>query len=140
MKDISDDSIETLYTKTITSPEIINTIGNSMSELAVKKFMEKNVNGKEIELEITLNSIEEPDDLIKQYSQCEYLARGSVSTYKNGFGRFISKNSFDISIYSNNDKLISAKIGSKYKVKGKINVKQISSSSMSFLSYEIYEK
>lgn len=137
---ISDDSVDTLFTKVITTPEIITTIGNSMSDLAIKKFIEKNVNGNEVEIEVTLNSIDEPDELLRDFYKCEYQARGYVNTYKSGFGRFIEKDVYSITIYSNNDKLVSAKIGSTYKAKGKITVKLISSGTFSFLSYEIHEE
>ena len=114
MNDISD--VETSYTKVVTQPEFLYILTQSMSELAVKKFVEKNVNGKTVEVELVLNSIDE-NTVLGEIQDLSYRATAHVPNNK-------FTDLFIISIYSNNDKLLSSKIGSTYKAKGTVKFYQ----------------
>ena len=59
--------------------------------------------------------------------------------YSSGWGRSMVKKSFSVDIYSNNDKLVSAKKGSMYKAKGTLNLKYIDVGLEGFWFYEISE-
>lgn len=141
ISNIADSEVDTLYTKVVTRPEIVWTIAESMSELAVKKFFETNVNGKEVELDVTLVDIDEnrhpiTDELLPL---C-YQARGSVPVYMDGFGRFIVTTTRNIDIYSSNDKLLTAREGSSYKTKGKLELKHLGDGYSAFWSYSVSEE
>ena len=116
MNAISD--VEASFTKVATSPEVLDILPQSMSELAVKKFVEKNVNGKTVELDIILDSIDENENtLYGETKNLSYKVVGHIANKK-----YI--NLHNIFIYSNNDKLLSSKIGSTYKAKGTVKFYQ----------------
>jgi hypothetical protein len=83
-----------------------------------KKFVEKNVNGKTVELEIVLESIDE-NVVLGEVQELAYRATGHLSDKK------VSP-LFSIFVYSNNDKLLTSKIGSTYKAKGTVEFSKIS--------------
>ena len=56
---VSDDSVESEYTKLITHPSITTPMTKTMTALALKKFINENINGKQVELDIVLSSIDE---------------------------------------------------------------------------------
>ena len=142
MADISEDTIETAYAKVVTLPNFIKPLINTMSELALKRFVEQNINGKEVELEIALSSIDENrNPITNELYPLNYKAKGFINgVYESGWGRNMVKKSYSLNIYSNNDKLLSTKIGATYKAKGKVNLKQIGSGLNQFWSYEISEE
>ena len=142
MSNISEDSIESAYTKVITSPKFIKPLINTMSELALKKFVEQNINGKEVELEVVLSSIDENrNPITDELYPLNYKAKGFINgVYENGWGRHMVQKSYSVNIYSNNDKLLTTKNGASYKAKGKVNLKQIGSGLDKFWVYEISEE
>ena len=137
---ISDSVVDAEYAKVVAQPDVFFTITDSMSDLAVKKFVEANINGNEVELEVKLGKIDENRHPLTNelYPLC-YKATGYVPLFKSGFGRFIMLEDQHITIYSKNDKLLTAKAGSSYKVKGKLEVKFIDHSA-TFWSYSISEE
>jgi hypothetical protein len=139
MNSISD--TETMYTKIVTSPNVLNTISNTMTELAFKKFVEANVNGKPVDLTVKLRSIDENrNPITNELYPLNYKANGSVQVYAGSWGRLSVTESFSVSVYSNNDKLLSAKTGSEYAAKGTLSYRQIGSGSTKFWIYEINEE
>ncbi len=138
---ISDDSVDAAYTKLVTSPALVRAMTNTMSGLALKKFIETNINGKEVELDVALSSIDENKNPITgELYPLNYKADAYVhEVYLSGWGRSMVKKSFSVNIYSNNDKLVSAKKGSMYKAKGTLNLKYIDVGLEGFWFYEISE-
>ena len=118
MNEISDAELDARYTKVAAHPATLNLLTETMSELALKKFVEKNVNGKTVELEIVLESIDE-NVVLGEVQELAYRATGHLSDKK------VSP-LFSIFVYSNNDKLLTSKIGSTYKAKGTVEFTKIS--------------
>ena len=122
---ISDDSVDAAYTKLVTSPAVIRAMSKVMTDLALKKFIETNINGKEVELDVVLSSIDENKK--SEFYPLNYKLDAYVpDVYSSEWGRFMEKRSFNVRIYSNNDKLLSTKKGSVYKAKGILKLKHVS--------------
>lgn len=135
---VSDDSVESEYTKLITHPSITTPMTKTMTALALKKFINENINGKQVELDIVLSSIDENrNPITNELEELNYKAWGNVNVYKEGFGRFIITETTSVSIYSNNDKLLSAKPGDTYKAKGTVSLTDLRGM---FWSYSINEE
>lgn len=135
---ISDDSVDAAYTKLVTSPAVVRAMTKVMTDLALKKFIETNINGKEVELDVVLSSIDENKK--SEFYPLNYKLDAYVpDVYSSEWGRFMVKKSFSVNIYSNNDKLVSAKKGSMYKAKGTLNLKYIDVGLEGFWFYEISE-
>ncbi len=133
----SDEEYEEKNLKACSYPEFVYQLSKTASKLYATKFFEKNVNGKNVELEVTLSSIDENlNPITKEPEQLQYKAVGSVEIVKSADSGFVITEPYTISIYSNNDKLLSAKIGSIYKAKGIANIKPLSN----FWIYTIEEK
>lgn len=130
------------YTKIVTSPSFVNVASKSMSDLAMKKFVEENINGKDVCLDVKLVSVDENvNPITKKTEALAYKARGTVEVYKDGTpGSIIITEPYPVSIYSNSDKLLSAKIGSTYTVKGKAKLTQMGMASNKFWSYSVEEE
>ena len=130
MNDISDDTVEASYTKIVAHPTTLNLIAETMSELALKKFVEKNVNGKTVEVSVILDIIKEnpiKNGDLKDYS---YYAFSHIEDNVD-FTKYSR-----INIYSNNDKLLTSKIDSIYKAKGTV---EVSFDIIGEMSYQITE-
>ena len=130
MNDISDDTVEASYTKIVAHPTTLNLIAETMSELALKKFVEKNVNGKTVEVSVILDIIKEnpiKNGDLKDYS---YYAFSHIED-DDDFTKYSR-----INIYSNNDKLLTSKIDSIYKAKGTV---EVSFDIIGEMSYQITE-
>ena len=119
--------IDEEYTKLVTSPAFINVISKSMSDLAMKKFVEENINGKNVSFEVTINSVDENKNPITgEICPLQYKAKGSVQVIKDfSIGGIVITEGFSIFIYSNNDALLSVKIGSPYTVNGTAKLEQL---------------
>lgn len=138
----SDEEYEQKLLKASSDPEFVYKLTKTVSNLYAKKFFEKNVNGKTVELEVLLKSIEENvNPITKQPEELQYKAMGSVEI-KDGVNvlGLPNKRQYSIFIYSNNDKLLSAKIGSSYKSKGIVTIKDLSVGLDSVWIYQIDEK
>ena len=81
MNEISDAELDARYTKVVAHPATLNLLTETMSELALKKFVEKNVNGKTVELEIVLESIDE-NVVLGEVQELAYRATGHLSDKK----------------------------------------------------------
>lgn len=137
----TDEEYEEKYLKACSYPEFIYQLTKSSSKLYATKFFEKNVNGKTVEVEVALNSIDENiNPVTRKVEELQYKVKGSVQIVKNANSGSVITEPFTISIYSNNDKLLSAKIGSIYKAKGIANIKPLSSGLDTFWIYTIEEK
>lgn len=139
---LSEEQLEQKYFETISYPPVLKVFTASMSDLAAKKFIESNINGKIVEFEVKLDSIDEnTNPLTKEIEPLAYKAKGSFETYKDGsLGGIIITEPFSVYIYSNNDKLLNTKIGSIYKAKGKAKVEKIGSAIYNFWSYSVEEE
>lgn len=136
------DNGEEEYIKIVTSPSFINVASKSMSDLAMKKFVEENINGKDVCFDVKLETVDENVNPITGKAEAlAYKARGTVEVYKDGTpGSIIITEPYSVSIYSNNALLLSAKIGSTYTVKGKAKLTQIGMASNKFWSYSVEEE
>ncbi|MCI5830849.1 MAG: hypothetical protein PUJ82_06935 [Spirochaetales bacterium] len=102
--------IDEIYTTIITYPPVFYLSTATMSKLAVKKYIEQNIDGQTVELDVKLESIDENKNPITgKVEKYAYKAVGQLGSYS-------------VYIYSNNDKLVSAKIGSDYTVKGTVSI------------------
>lgn len=135
-------NVDAEYTKIVTNPSFVNVISKSMSDLAMKKFVEENINGKDVNFDVKLESIEENVNPITGKTEAlAYKARGTVEVFKDGTpGLIVITEPYSIYIYSNNEKLLSAKIGSTYSVKGKAKLTQIGMGMNKFWSYSVDEE
>lgn len=135
-------TIDTEYTKIVTNPSFVNVISKSMSDLAMKKFVEENINGKDVNFDVKLVSVEENVNPITGKTEAlAYKARGTVEVFKDGTpGLIVITEPYSIYIYSNNEKLLSAKTGSTYSVKGKAKLTQIGMGMNKFWSYSVDEE
>lgn len=133
--------IDAQYTKTVTSPAFVETASKSMTDLAFKKFAEANINGKPVEFDVILSSIDENlNPITKEPMELAYKAVASFKTNKiDPLGMTVSGGSL-ITIYSNNEKLVSAKKDSVYRVKGTAKVTALGSTSNRIWSYSVEEK
>ncbi len=123
---LSGDQLEKKYFDIISYPPVLDLYTKSMSDLAAKKFIEANINGKTVEFEVTLNSIDENDSLYGLHENFAYKAIGNIETYSEGsVGGIIITKPLSVLIYSNNDKLLNTKIGSTYKIRGKAKIDKI---------------
>ncbi len=134
--------IDEEYTKVITSPAFVNVISKSLSDLAMKKFVETNINGKKVSFNVTLESIDENKNPITgETYPLQYKATGGVQVIKDySLGGIKITDNYTVYIYSNNDKLLSAKKGSNYKVNGTAELKQIGSGLNKFWIYSVNEE
>lgn len=117
------------YTKVVTSPKFVRVLSKSISDLAMKKFAEANINGKKVSFDVTLRSIDENrNPITDEILPLQYKATGKVQLSKEYYLAGIKiSDDYLIFIYSNNDKLLSAKIGSTYKVNGTANLELLGS-------------
>ena len=107
---IVDLMVDEIYTTIITYPPVFYLSTATMSKLAVKKYIEQNIDGQTVELDVKLESIDENKNPITgKVEKYAYKAVGQLGSYS-------------VYIYSNNDKLVSAKIGSDYTVKGTVSI------------------
>lgn len=121
--------LEEKYSACITSPSFIYLYSQAQSELALKKFVQANVNGKDVELSFKLNSIDENNDVITGKPQkLAYRATGSVYVIKEekvgGFNIY-KEIPVMVEVLTNNDELLTAKIGDLYNAKGKVTYENI---------------
>jgi hypothetical protein len=116
MDEISDAELDARYTKIAAHPTTLNLLKETMSELALKKFIEKNVNGKTVEVDVILDIIKEnpvTNGALKDYSYYAFAHLEDNVDFKK-YSR--------IQIFSNNDKLLTSKIDSIYRAKGTVDV------------------
>ncbi|MBQ0052277.1 MAG: hypothetical protein KBT11_09495 [Treponema sp.] len=135
-------NIESEYTKIVSSPAFVKVASKSMSDLAMKKFVEENINGKTVNFEVKLASVDENVNPITGKTEAlAYKARGTVEVYKDGTpGLLVLTEPYSIYIYSNNEKLLSAKIGSAYSVNGRARLSQIGVGMNKYWSYHVDEE
>lgn len=133
-------TFEEEYTKVVTQPAFIDLISRSLSDLAMKKFVEKNVNGKTASFDVTVRSVDENTNILTgKQEELAYVVLGSVEVYDDSISSdLVIPKPFNIWIYSNNDKLLTIKEGATYKANGRAKVEK-SSISTNWL-YSIYEE
>lgn len=132
--------LEEKYSACITSPSFLYLYSQTVSELAFKKFIKENVNGKNVELSFKLSSIDENNDIITgKPLPLAYKATGHVYVIKyEDYDEFsvYKDHSILIDVYTNNDALLNAEIGGIYKAKGKLRYEKVST----FWVYNIDEE
>ncbi len=139
---VKNGNTEEAYTTLITSPAVVNTISKSMSDLAMKKFVEANINGKKVSFDVTLSSVDEnKNPITDEIMPLAYKAIGTVQVFKDYvLGAIPVTAPYSIYIYSNNDKLLTTKIGATYTVNGTANLNQIGSGMTKFWIYSVDEE
>lgn len=138
----SDDEYAQKKLAACTSPLFLKRLESTSSDLFLKRFLESNVNGNKVELEVTLDSVDENlNPLTNEPMPLKYRAVGSVQIPDSiptfvGPSLSITK-PYSIFIYSNNEALVSAKLGASYTARGTVKVEKIGGQ---FWAYTINEE
>lgn len=126
----SDEEYQNKFDKAVTSPSVLFSFINSTSDLYFKKFVEKNnIIGKNVSADVKLYSIEE-----SKKDGFDYEAHVIMLDSKN-----IAGTTLFITIYSNNDKLLSLKKDDVYKINGKVTKLEKNEIALNKINYEIEE-
>lgn len=133
------DKVEEKFTQAVSAPLVFKALSATMSNIAIKKLAEKNLSGKPAELELVIMEVDENPD--KASTGLAYkaicVAPYEVNTVDDlSLPPIYKTESYPVIVYSNNDKLVAAKIGSTYKAKGKADVQNNNGNWVYFLLEE----
>ena len=118
----SDDEYNSRTANTYTSPLFLEYLqkNKSLSKLWMKKFAEENVNGKEVELEVILDSIDENDNKAKAEFAYKATASFELPVDVTNVSSVI-RGGYTVFLLSNSETLAASNNGAKYKAHGVIN-------------------
>lgn len=118
----SDDEYNARTAKAYTSPLFLEYLqkNKSISKLWLKKFAEENVNGKEVELEVVLDSIDENDNKAKPEFAYKATASFELPVDLTNIAS-VNRGGYTIFLLSNSETLAASNNGAKYKAHGVIN-------------------
>lgn len=119
------DKVEEKFTRAVSNPFVFMGVSETMSNIGIKKLVEKSLNGKTTELDLVVMEVDENPQ--KASDGLEYKAICVVPYQVNtvedlNLPPLYKTESYPVIVCSNNDKLAAVKIGSTYKAKGKIDI------------------